>query len=105
MAGADKDSAYCKGRDTMVGAGGDPSDELDLELATIASWCAAHGLAEMAGFKQFEHLKEACGGAVPFLPASFAPPGPAPPPPRGSTPPGPDPRTPCATPIAASPTR
>ena len=30
---------------------------LDLELATIAAWCSAHGLAEMAGFKQFDHLK------------------------------------------------
>lgn len=71
MAGLDKDSAYCKVRDTMVEAGGDPNDELDLELATIAAWCAAHGLAEMAGFKQFEHLKDACGGEEPFLRAIF----------------------------------
>jgi hypothetical protein len=71
MAGGDKDSAYCKVRDTIVGAGGDPNDELDLELATIAAWCAAHGLAEMAGFKQFAHLKEACGGEEQFLRAIF----------------------------------
>lgn len=68
----DKDSAYCKVRDTIVDAGGDPSDELDLELATIASWCAAHGLAEMANFKQFAHLKEICGGEEPFFRAIFA---------------------------------
>ena len=68
---ADKDSAYCKVRDTMIEAGGDPTDELDLELATVAAWCAAHGLAEMAGFKQFTHLKDACGGEVPFLHAIF----------------------------------
>ncbi len=67
----DKDSAYCKVRDTLVEAGADPADALDIELATTAAWCSAHGLAEMAGFKQFEHLKEACGGEVPFLRAIF----------------------------------
>ena len=67
----EKDSAYCKVRDTLVEAGADPNDTLDIELATTAAWCSAHGLAEMAGFKQFEHLKEACGGEVPFLRAIF----------------------------------
>jgi AcrR family transcriptional regulator len=67
----EKDSAYCKVRDTLVEAGADPDDTLDIELATTAAWCSAHGLAEMAGFKQFEHLKEACGGEVPFLRAIF----------------------------------
>lgn len=67
----DKDSAYCKVRDTLVEAGADPADTLDLELATSAAWCSAHGLAEMAGFKQFDHLKEACGGEIPFLRAMF----------------------------------
>ena len=67
----DKDSAYCKVRDTLIEAGADPADTLDIELATTAAWCSAHGLAEMAGFKQFEHLKVACGGEVPFLRAIF----------------------------------
>jgi AcrR family transcriptional regulator len=67
----DKDSAYCKVRDTLIDAGANPDDTLDLELATTAAWCAGHGLAEMAGFKQFDHLKEACGGEVPFLRAIF----------------------------------
>ena len=67
----DKDSAYCKVRDTLVEAGADPEDTLDLELATTAAWCSAHGLAEMAGFKQFAHLKDACGGEIPFLRAIF----------------------------------
>jgi AcrR family transcriptional regulator len=67
----DKDSAYCKVRDTLIEAGADAQDTLDLELATTAAWCSAHGLAEMAGFKQFEHLKEACGGEIPFLRAIF----------------------------------
>jgi AcrR family transcriptional regulator len=66
------DSAYCKVRDTMVELGADPTATVDLELATVAAWCAAHGLAEMAGFKQFEHLKQAVGGEVPFLRAVFA---------------------------------
>jgi AcrR family transcriptional regulator len=66
-----EDSAYCKVRDTLIEAGADPKDTHDIELATTAAWCSAHGLAEMAGFKQFEHIKEACGGEVPFLRAVF----------------------------------
>jgi len=68
----DEDSAYCKVRDTMVELGADPNNTIDLELATTAAWCAAHGLAEMAGFTQFEHLKQAVGGEIPFLRAVFA---------------------------------
>jgi AcrR family transcriptional regulator len=64
-------SAYCKVRDTLIAAGADPDDTHDIELATTAAWCSAHGLAEMAGFKQFEHIKEACGGEVPFFRAVF----------------------------------
>src|SRR5512142_1223509 len=67
-----EDSAYCRVRDTLVEAGADGDAEVDLELATIAAWCAAHGLAEMAGFKQFEPLKEAVGGELPFLRAVFS---------------------------------
>jgi AcrR family transcriptional regulator len=69
---ASDDSAYCKVRDTMIEMGADPAAETDLELATTAAWCAAHGLAEMAGFKQFDHLKDALGGEIPFLRAIFA---------------------------------
>lgn len=65
------DSAFCKVRDTMVEAGADPASTTDLELATIAAWCAAHGLAEMASFKQFQHLKDECGGELGFLRAVF----------------------------------
>ncbi|MDB5494326.1 MAG: transcriptional regulator, TetR family [Phenylobacterium sp.] len=67
-----KDSAYCKVRDTMIELGADPAAATDLELATTAAWCAAHGLAEMAGFKQFDHLKAELGGEVPFLRAVLA---------------------------------
>jgi AcrR family transcriptional regulator len=65
----DKDSAYCMVRDTMIEHGADPTAELHLELATIAAWCGAHGLAEMAGFKQFDPLKEALGGERAFFDA------------------------------------
>jgi len=64
-----KESAYCMVRDTMIEHGADPSNEIELELASAAAWCGGHGLAEMAGFKQFDHLKEALGGERPFLEA------------------------------------
>jgi AcrR family transcriptional regulator len=62
-----EDSPYCKVRDTLVEAGADPANEVDLELATVAAWCAGHGLAEMSGFKQFEKLKGECGGKIAFF--------------------------------------
>jgi len=65
------DSAYCQVRDTLVEAGADPTDEVALELATTAAWCAAHGLAEMASFRQFEHLKIAVGGEKAFFRSVF----------------------------------
>jgi len=51
----------------MIKAGLDPSDEVGLELACIAAWCAAHGLAEMSGFAQFGPLIEHLGGEDAFL--------------------------------------
>lgn len=47
----------------------EPVSEIDLELGTIAAWCAAHGLAEMRGFKQFDQLKAQLGGEEAFLKA------------------------------------
>jgi AcrR family transcriptional regulator len=66
-----EDSAYCKVRDTFVDAGASPNDVQELELATTAAWCSAHGLAEMANFKQFQHLKDALGGEAAFFRAVF----------------------------------
>ena len=63
----DDGRAYCEVRSTLIQAGADPAKVVDLELATVAAWCSAHGLAEMAGFKQFEALKDACGGETNFL--------------------------------------
>jgi AcrR family transcriptional regulator len=56
-----EDSGWRHVRDALVEAGADPADERELELATIALWCAAHGVAEMVGFKEFEPLKNAMG--------------------------------------------
>jgi AcrR family transcriptional regulator len=67
----DKDSAYCRVRETLIEAGADPEDWVGLELAATAAWCAAHGLAEMAAFKQFEPLKAALGGEEAFLRGVF----------------------------------
>ncbi|MDR6627020.1 TetR/AcrR family transcriptional regulator [Caulobacter segnis] len=63
--------AYCQVRDTLAEQSKTPLAEMDLELATIAGWCAGHGLAEMIGFKQFAHLKEVLGGEEAFLRAVF----------------------------------
>ena len=46
-------------------------DEQELELATTAAWSAAHGLAEMFSFRQFDHLKESLGGDDAFLRGVF----------------------------------
>lgn len=65
------DSAYCQVRNTLVEGGADVTDEVGLEMATTAAWCAAHGLAEMAAFKQFDHLKDAIGGEEAFFRGVF----------------------------------
>jgi AcrR family transcriptional regulator len=65
------DGAYCQVRNTIDERSGGTVSPIDLELATIAAWCAGHGLAEMIGFKQFDPLKEALGGEEAFLRAVF----------------------------------
>jgi len=52
-------------------ASGGKIGEVDLELTVIAAWCAAHGLAEISTFPQFQPLKEALGGERAFLRAVF----------------------------------
>lgn len=44
---------------------------VDLELATLAIWCAAHGLAEMRGFKRLDPVKDQLGGEEAFLRGVF----------------------------------
>lgn len=65
--GDTEDTGFNQVQCAILEAGGASADPIDLELATIALWCAAHGLAEMAGFKDFEPLKEAMGGEDAFL--------------------------------------
>jgi len=66
-----EDGAYCQVRNTLAEHTGAHVAEIDLELATIAAWCAGHGLAEMIGFAQFAPLKEVLGGEEAFLRAVF----------------------------------
>ncbi|WP_333806197.1 TetR/AcrR family transcriptional regulator [Phenylobacterium sp.] len=66
------EGAYQLTRDTLVEAGVDPNDETGLELAAVAVWCAAHGVAEMVGFKEFEPLRVQLGGEEAFLRSIFS---------------------------------
>lgn len=66
-----EEGAYCQVRNTINERSGGQASAIDLELATIAAWCAAHGLAEMIGFKQFAPLKELLGGEEAFVRAVF----------------------------------
>jgi AcrR family transcriptional regulator len=61
------DSGFVQVQQALIEAGADPDDLHELQLATIASWCAVHGLAEMCNFKEFQTLKEEMGGDEPFL--------------------------------------
>ncbi|MEO8927605.1 MAG: TetR/AcrR family transcriptional regulator [Caulobacteraceae bacterium] len=61
------DSGWRHVREALIDAGADPDDGRELELATIGAWCAAHGVAEMAGFKEFDSLKAAMGGEEAFV--------------------------------------
>lgn len=65
----DENSGYSLVMRTIVEMAPDTLDPLDLELAQIAAWCAAHGLAEMADSKQFDPLKERLGGDDAFYAA------------------------------------
>jgi AcrR family transcriptional regulator len=56
------DSGYSQVEEAIIEAGVDPADRLAMEVATVAVWCAAHGVAEMMRLKQFEPLKAAMGG-------------------------------------------
>lgn len=62
--------AYGIVRDAIVEAGRvEATDTLGLELSCTAAWCMAHGLAEMASFQQFDHLRQALGDDQAFYEA------------------------------------
>lgn len=56
----------------MIAAGAEGLNAEDLELAQIAAWCAAHGLAEMAGSREFDAVKTRLGGDEAFFGAVLA---------------------------------
>ena len=58
-------------RECLIEASCGTIGEIDLELAVIAAWSAAHGLAEISTFPQFQSLKDALGGERAFLRAVF----------------------------------
>lgn len=58
----DEDGGFRQVREAMIAAGADPGDDADLEVTAIGAWCAAHGVSEMIGFKEFEPLRERYGG-------------------------------------------
>ncbi|MGH6958742.1 MAG: TetR/AcrR family transcriptional regulator [Caulobacteraceae bacterium] len=57
----DPSSGFGQVQRALVEAGADPDDGRELELATVASWCAVHGLAEMCNFRDFEPLRQSMG--------------------------------------------
>lgn len=63
----EEESGWRHVADAIVEAGVDPTDEREIELATIAAWCTAHGVAEMAAFKEFDQLKHDLGGEEAFV--------------------------------------
>ena len=63
----DANSGWRHVEEALIEAGADPMDEQEMKLAQIAAWCNVHGVAEMAGFKEFEPLRQAMGGEEPFV--------------------------------------
>jgi AcrR family transcriptional regulator len=63
----DEHSGWNHVAQALIEAGADPADEREMKLAQIAAWCNVHGVAEMAGFKEFEPLKAAMGGEEAFV--------------------------------------
>lgn len=61
--------AYGFVRDTLASVTAGELGALDLELTTIASLCAAHGLAEMSKFERFKHVRDHLGGERAFIQA------------------------------------
>lgn len=57
---------YARVRECLRLRGAAP-EQHELELATIAAWCVAHGMSELDGFKQFAALKDEMGGEDAFV--------------------------------------
>ncbi len=64
---SDGDGGWTQVADAILEAGACSNEPREIELATIAAWCTAHGVAEMAGFSEFDDLKVALGGEEAFV--------------------------------------
>lgn len=65
---SEKESAgYSLVEQAIAGTAAEGTTPLDIQLGVIAAWAAAHGLAELAGFPQFETLKAELGGEEAFI--------------------------------------
>ena len=64
---ADDDNGWTQVAQAIIEAGSCANDPRELELATISAWCLAHGVAEMAGFREFDELKTELGGEEGFV--------------------------------------
>jgi AcrR family transcriptional regulator len=62
-----EDGGFHLVKEALLRAGAKPETELDLDLACVAAWCAAHGVAEMTGFIQFKPMIEQLGGEEEFV--------------------------------------
>lgn len=62
-----EDNGWTQVAEAIVQAGVCPLEPREIELATIAAWCTAHGVAEMAGFREFDDLKVDMGGEEAFV--------------------------------------
>ena len=62
-----EDNGWTQVAEAIVQAGVCAAEPREIELATIAAWCTAHGVAEMAGFREFDSLKEDLGGEEAFI--------------------------------------
>jgi AcrR family transcriptional regulator len=63
----DADSGWAHVREAVIAAGADPHDEREMQIGQITAWCHVHGIAEMAGFKEFDAIKAAMGGEEAFV--------------------------------------
>jgi AcrR family transcriptional regulator len=61
------DGGWGQVQGAILAAGGHPEDARDMRIMQIAAWCSVHGVAEMAGFKDFEGLKAEMGGEEAFV--------------------------------------
>jgi AcrR family transcriptional regulator len=53
--------------EALLAAGAHPENDREMQIMQIAAWCTAHGVAEMAGFRDFEGLKAELGGEEAFV--------------------------------------